>query len=146
MDGLLRKVERPEMDDTYALNVAKSEYREGLTTGDVDRILKVFANEFTDMSDGRPSRYAADAPAKLRAYLEELFSAYQAHLNVIIIQIVVLGDVAYDYGWHELTLRPKAGGEPVFKRTRYLELWGKDPAGAWRITRFMDNADIPDMV
>jgi ketosteroid isomerase-like protein len=146
MYGLLRKVERPEMDDTYAINVAKSEYREGFSTGDVDRISRVFADEFTDMSDSRPNRYAADAPAKLRAYLEELFSAYQAHLNVIIIQIVVLGDTAYDYGWHELTLIPKSGGEPVSKRTRYLELWRKAPAGAWRITRFMDNADIPDMV
>jgi len=125
----VEEVERPEMDDTYAINVAKSEYREGFTTGDVDRILRVFADEFTDMSDGRPSRYAADAPAQFRKYLEELFQAYQAHLNVIIIQIVVLGDVAYDYGWHELTLTPKSGGEPVFRRTRYLELWGKDPTG-----------------
>jgi ketosteroid isomerase-like protein len=146
MYGRLGKVERREMDDTYAINVAKSEYREGFTTGDVDRILRVFADEFTDMSDSRPSRYAADAPIKLRTYLEEVFRIYQARLNVIVIQIVVLGDVAYDYGWHELTLTPKSGGEPIFKRTRYLELWGKDATGAWRITRFMDNADIPDTV
>ena len=146
MNGPLRKVERAEMDDAYAINVAKSEYREGFTTGDVDRILRVFADEFTDMSDSRSSRYGADAPAKLRAYLEELFSAYQVRLNVIIIRIVVLGDTACDYGWHELTLTPKSGGEPVFKRTRYLELWGKDSTGTWRITTFMDNPDIPDTV
>jgi len=142
----VEEVERPEMDDTYAINVAKSEYREGFTTCDVDRILRVFADEFTDMSDSRPSRYAADAPAKLTAYLEELFHSYQARLNVIVIRIVLLGDAAYDYGWHELTLTPKSGGEPVFRRTRYLEFWRKDSAGAWRITTFMDNPDLPDTV
>ena len=83
MNGPLRKVERAEMDDAYAINVAKSEYREGFTTGDVGRILRVFADELTDMSDSRSSRYAADAPAKLRAYVEELFSAYQVVVRQI---------------------------------------------------------------
>jgi hypothetical protein len=50
------------MDDTYAINVAKTEYREGFNTGDADRVVSVFAPEFTDNSDGRPSRYGKDAP------------------------------------------------------------------------------------
>ena len=39
------------MDDVYAINVAKSNYREGFNTADVERVLSVFAPEFTDMSD-----------------------------------------------------------------------------------------------
>jgi hypothetical protein len=45
------------MDDVYAINVAKSNYREGFNTADVERVLSVFAPEFTDMSDSRPTRY-----------------------------------------------------------------------------------------
>jgi ketosteroid isomerase-like protein len=134
------------MDDIYAINVAKSEYREGFAHGNVDRILLVFSDEFTDMSDGRPSRYGVDAALKLRSYLCEVFREYRARLNVIIIQISLLGNTAYDYGWHELTLTPKAGGPPVYKRTRYLEFWAKGTAGDWRITKYMDNADLPDML
>jgi len=131
------------MDDHYAINVAKSEYREGFETGDVSRVLSVFADEFTDMSDGRPSRYRDDAPAKLHSHLSGLFQKYHAHLNVIIIEIVALGQIAYDYGWHELTLTPKAGGAPIYQRTRYLELWTKNATGSWRISKYMDNADLP---
>jgi ketosteroid isomerase-like protein len=134
------------MDDTYAINVAKSEYREGFETADVSRIVSVFADEFTDMSEGLPSRYGANAPVKLRERLSELFQKYSAHLNVIIIAIAVLGQTAYDYGWHELTLTPKAGGEPIYRRIRYLEVWTKDGTGRWRISKFMDNADLPDTV
>ena len=134
------------MDDTYAINVAKTEYREGFNTGNADRVLSVFAPEFTDNSDGRPSRYGKDAPLKLRRYLAELFAEYEVRLTIIMVSIVVLGSTAYDYGWHEFTLTPRKGGEARLVRKRYLELWGKQANGEWRIIRYIDNADLPDTV
>jgi ketosteroid isomerase-like protein len=134
------------MDDVYAINVAKSNYREGFNTADVERVLSAFAPEFTDMSDARPSRYRADAAAKLRRSLATLFAEYEARLNVIIIAISVFGNNAFDYGWHELTLKPRKGGEPVYRRARYFELWSKQPNGDWKISKFMDNQDVPDTV
>jgi len=134
------------MDDVYAINVAKSNYREGFDTADVERVLSAFAPEFRDMSDARPTRSGADAAAKLRRSLAQLFAEYEAKLNVIIIAISVFGNNAFDYGWHELTLKPRKGGEPVYRRTRYLELWSKQTNGDWRISKFMDNPDVPDTV
>jgi ketosteroid isomerase-like protein len=134
------------MDDRYAINVAKSRYREGFNTADVDLVLSAFAAEFTDMSDGRPNRYGADAAPKLRVHLTELFARSQPKLNVIIIAIEILGNTAYDYGWHELTLVPKNGGDPLYRRTRYMELWSKQSSGDWRISMYMDNEDLPDTV
>jgi ketosteroid isomerase-like protein len=134
------------MDDVYAINVAKSNYREGFNTSDVERVLSVFAPEFTDMSASRPTRYRADAAVKLRRSLGDLFAEYQANLNVIINAISVFGDNAFDYGWHELTLTPRNGGEPVYRRTRYFELWSKQPNSDWKISRFMDNQDVADTV
>ena len=51
-----------------------------------------------------------------------------------------------DHGWHELTLTPKSGGEAIYRRTRYLEVWTKQATGEWRISLYMDNADLPDTV
>ena len=134
------------MDDTYAINVAKTVYREGFNTGNPDRVLSVFAPEFTDNSDGRPSRYGNDAPLKLRRYLEQLFAEYDTRLIIVVAAIVIAGDLAYDYGWHELTLTPRNGGDRRLVRKRYLELWRKQKDGEWRIIRFIDNADLPDVV
>src|SRR5271157_4230394 len=124
------------MDDVYAINVAKSHYREGFNTADVERVLSAFAPEFTDMSDSRPTRYRADAAAKLRRSLGELFAEHEAKLNVIINAISVFGNNDFDYGWHELTLMPRNGGEPVYRRTRYFELWSKQTKSDWKILRF----------
>src|SRR5215469_3327081 len=48
-------------DDQYAISVAKTEYREAYNSGDVDRLLAVFAAQFTDCSDGEPSFYGNEA-------------------------------------------------------------------------------------
>jgi len=134
------------MNDVYAINVAKSQFRDGFNTGDPNLVLSVFAPTFTDMSDGRPSRYGADAGIKLRADLANLFAAYDAKINIIIIAIRVQQDMAVDHGWHELTLTPKGGGEAIYRRTRYLEVWTRQTTGEWRISLYMDNTDLPDTV
>jgi len=134
------------MDDVYAINVAKSNYHEGFNTADVDRVLSVFAPEFTDMSGSRPTHYRDDAATKLRRSLAELFAEYEAKLNVIILGISVFEKNAFDHGWHELTLTPRNGGEPAYRRTRYFELWSKQPNNDWRISKFMDNQDVSDIV
>lgn len=132
------------MDDNYAINVAKTEYREGFNTGNADRVLSAFAPEFTDNSDGRPSRYGQDAAVKLRLHLKELFAEYDTHLTIIMVNILVSDSIACDYGWHELKLTPKQGGEAQLLRKRYLEIWAKQASGEWRIIRYIDNSDLPD--
>jgi len=96
------------MDDTYRINVAKTEFREAYNRADVDQLLSVFGNEgFTDMSEGGPSAFGEAAMEELRERSTELFAQYSVTLAVIIIDIVVLGDTAYDFGWHEFTMKPK---------------------------------------
>ncbi len=132
------------MDDVYAINVAKTELREAYNTGDIKRLLAVLGEDLIDYSDGRRSGYGEGAKNGWRAYLCSLFEKYQVQLVPIIIEIKVMGEVALDYGWHELTLTPKGGGEPICSRTRYFDLWRKDKAGNWKLAMFIDNTDVPD--
>jgi ketosteroid isomerase-like protein len=131
------------MDDAYAINIAKTEFREAYNNGDVDRLLGVYGDGFTDMSVGVPSFYGGEARQVLRSRLSKLFAAYRAKLVISIIDIQVLGTTAYDYGWHAMTLTPKDGGEGVMTRQRYFELWKKDAEGRWRIALYIDNIDLP---
>ena len=94
------------------------------------------------MSEGRPNLYGQGAREELRERSTELFREYSVRLAVIINDIVVLDDTAYDFGWHEFTLEPKSSGETVHKRQRYLELWKKDRCGKWKISVFVNNGDV----
>jgi ketosteroid isomerase-like protein len=132
------------MDDTYQINVAKTEFREAYNSGDVDQLLSVVASDekVVDMSDGGPSHFGSAVTEGLRERSAKLFAEYSVTLAVIIIEIVVLGSTAYDYGWHEFTLIPKNGGETIRKRHRYFELWKKSSLGEWKISLSIDNADV----
>jgi ketosteroid isomerase-like protein len=131
------------MDDRYLINTAKTEFRDAYNCGNVEQLLSVFDEKgFTDMSEDGPSLYDEDAREGLRQRATELFAQYHVKLAVIVIKIVVVGDLAYDYGWHEFTLRPKGAGETLRKRHRYLEVWKKNSSGQWRISSFINNADV----
>jgi ketosteroid isomerase-like protein len=132
------------MDDLYAINVAKTEIREAYNTGDIQRLLAVLDSSLIEYSDGRRSGYGEDGKRALRSYLQDLFTNYNASLVPIIIEIKVMGGVAVEYGWHELTLIPKCGGEPIRTRTRYIDFWKKDKAENWKLAMLIDNADVPD--
>ena len=130
------------MDDQYAIRVAKSKLRDAYNEGDVDEVMAVFGERFIDMSEEQPSFYGGEAALVLRHRLKNLFERNHVELVVTIVAIRVQGSFAFDRGCHRLTLIPKDGGKKRTKRTRYLEIWQKDPKGHWRIVVFLDNLDV----
>jgi ketosteroid isomerase-like protein len=131
-------------DDIYLINEAKTNFREAHNNGDVGQLLSVFHEGVVDMSHGELSGFGQDAHAKMRERATALFAEYRVKMVPIINEVVVNGSTAYDYGCHEITLTPKAGGQPIRKRLRYLEHWQKNAAGQWKISFFMSNEDVKE--
>jgi hypothetical protein len=135
------------MDDTYKINAARTEMSEAYFSGDADQLLSVFhPNGFTDMSDGSPSKYGNDARLSLRDEATKLFTSFYVKFVPIIIEISVMDAVAFDRGWHEFILTPKAGGETIRKRYRYFNTWKRLPNGDWKIALHINNTDVPEEV
>jgi ketosteroid isomerase-like protein len=63
---------------------------------------------------------------------------------VIVVEIRLKGDIAYDYGWHHFTLTPKHGGEAIQRRDRYVDIWRKNKEGKWKLWMYIDNQDVAD--
>ncbi len=131
------------MDDSYAIRLAKTKLRDAYNKGDVNGVLSVFGDGYSDMSAGLASFYGAEARAVLKHRLKRLFAQYNAQLAVTIISISIQAPLAFDWGWHRLTLTPKKGGRSTTTRTRYLEIWRKGTDGNWKVAIFLDNVDVP---
>jgi ketosteroid isomerase-like protein len=130
------------MDDQTAILTAITEYREAFNTGDVDRLLSVFSDGYTDMSFGVPSFFGDESPQVLRHRMTRLLEEYRAEMRISVIVVNVTGDTAYDFGWHILTLTPKSGGAAITTKHRYVELWGRQADGLWKIRFYMDNPEL----
>jgi ketosteroid isomerase-like protein len=131
------------MDDSHAIRLAKTKLRDAYDKGSVSGVLSVFADRYVDMSAGLASFYGAEARAVLKHRMKKLFAQYDVQLAVTIISIRVQGTLAFDRGWHRLTLTRRKGGRPITTRTRYLEIWQKGTDGNWKIAIFIDNSDVP---
>lgn len=134
------------VDDVYRINVAKTEFRDAYNSGDVERLLAVTHENFVDMSDGSRCGFGAPGRAAFRERISVLFEKYSVNLVPIVLEIVPAGEIMFDYGWHEFTLTPKAGGEVIQKRDRIFELWRRNSAGEWKIQYLMSNADVANVV
>lgn len=129
-------------DDQYQISVAKTEYREAYNSGDVPRLLSIFASGFTDCSDGEPSFYGAEARHALELRTQRLFQRYKVDIFVIIIDIVVKDTFAYDWGWHKVRLTDKQSGEVTDTKYRYFETWTRE-GDAWKIDYIITNKELP---
>jgi ketosteroid isomerase-like protein len=132
------------MDNLYAINAAKSEFREGFNLADTSRVLAIADPDLVNFSNGQPSEFGESGLNALKTRLANLFERFIAKLVVIVIEIRLEGDIAYDYGWHDLTLTPKDGGEPIRRRDRYVDIWRRNQEGNWKLWMYMDNQDVAD--
>ena len=132
------------MDDLYAINAAKTEFRDAFNLGDVARLLAIADPDLISFSDGHPSEFGKSGLDAFEYRLKCLFERFAAKLAVIVVEVRMKGDVAYDYGWHDLTLTPKNGGQPIRRRDRYVDIWRKTGNGNWKLWMYMDNRDVAD--
>jgi ketosteroid isomerase-like protein len=127
------------MDDLLAINVAKSEFREAYNTADVARMVALADPGIVDFTDGASCGFGQDA---LRGRLEGLFRKYKVELSVIEIEIRIVGDLGYDYGWHVWKLTSKNGGGVANRKDRYVDIWRRNERGEWKLWMYMDNRDL----
>jgi ketosteroid isomerase-like protein len=138
----LQTKETPVTPDEELIAAARTEYREAYNSGDVERLLAVFAPQFTDWSEGEPSFYGSDSAKALRHRLTALFEHYSANVGIMMVKITVMGDFATERGWYKMRLNDKITGEVSNTLYRYFETWIK-VEGKWKINFTITNKEQP---
>jgi ketosteroid isomerase-like protein len=65
-----------EMDDSCAINAAKTEFREGFNLADASRILAIADPDLVNFSDGQPSEFGETGLDALKTRLASLFGTF----------------------------------------------------------------------
>ena len=131
------------MDDLYAINSGKTEFREAFNTGSPERLIALLDPAFVYMPDGVPAVNGTAAADAIRAQFRELTARYSVQLLPIIIEIRIQDNVAYDYGWHVWKKMSRDGRPQVTVKNRYVDIWRKNEKGEWKLWMYMSNTDVP---
>ena len=113
------------MDDLYAINVVKSEFRECFNLGHASRMRAIADRDLVTFSDGQPSEFGESGLDSFKTRLTNLFERFTVTLAVIVNEVRLQGNVGYDYGWHDLTLTPEQGANPSGAETATWTFGGK---------------------
>ncbi len=135
---------RPPGGDTVAevrraIEAGNATWQKAFQTLDAAAIGRTFDEEGVNVgADGTCSKGRAAIEAGMRAYFER--SGPATTTKVEITQVVVDGDLAYEWGHSEFHFGPKPGG-PAERAGRYLAAWKRQADGGWKLYR---NLGLPE--
>ena len=124
-------------DERFLRNVTH-EFEEGFKTGDLDRIMRFYADTYVDVN----LRHPVQTRAERRDYYAKVMARPGLQLNVRPDEILIRGDLAFVRGTILLTqdAAPAAGGASEKTRTelRFLEIYERAKGGGWQVIWGMD--------
>lgn len=111
-----------------------------VNAGDADGWADCFIDDGVQM----PPNFAANAgKAALRGWIQGFLSMFACRFGLSVEEVQVAADWAFERGRYAITLTPKAGGEPVEDRGKYITIYQRQQDGAWKIARDIWNSDQP---
>jgi len=110
-----------------------AEWVEGFRRGDAAMAVAGFASDAVNVGKDGTVDVGRDAiQERTRKYMETSGPAKTARADIA--DLVITGNLAYEWGTSEARFAPKPGG-PEKRAGRYLTCWKKQPDGSWKIFR-----------
>jgi uncharacterized protein (TIGR02246 family) len=126
--------------DIRAIRQLAADWRSGGLAGDADTLLSLYADEPVLMPQGRP---AMVGKAAIRSIYRAVLKEVAIESKGVLMEVEASGDWGYFWSTYTLTATPKAGGKPIRSKGKSLFIVKRDPHGAWKIARLIDNSDEP---
>jgi uncharacterized protein (TIGR02246 family) len=122
-----------------AIEAGNATWEKAFRTLDAAAIASTFDAEGVNVgADGAYTKGRDAIEAAMRAYLER--SGPATSTRVVIGDVVLDGDLAYEWGHSEFRFAGKPGG-PKARIGRYLAVWKRQADGGWKLLR---NLGLPE--
>lgn len=124
--------------DIQAIRQLAADWRRGWLAGNAELLLSLYADKPVLMPQDRPAVIGKEA---IRPMYESLLKAYEIQSESKLMEVEASGDWGYFWSTYTLTATPKSGGQQVKSTGKSVFIVKREPVGAWRIARLIDNSD-----
>lgn len=112
-----------------------------LRADDPDSVLSLMADDLVLMPPNEP---VLKGKAAVRTWYTQLLTQLRTtRLTVADREVQLADEWSTEIAGFEWVLTPVAGGPPVTDRGTYMQLWRREPGGAWRLSRELWNSATP---
>jgi ketosteroid isomerase-like protein len=123
-----------ENEDVAKLQEMAREFTLGFNTGDVNRIMRFYADRYVDVNLRNPVQTKTERAEYYRKIIERKDTRVEVHPDEILIE----GNLAFVRGTIELWRTPQSGGSSERRELRYLEIARRQADGSWKVAWGMD--------
>ena len=108
------------------------DWRNAVNAGDIDRILRIAADDLEMMPPGQSPVVGRDAHEFLRGFVGQFEADLKPFTNE---EVIVCGDWAFQRYSYDLTVTPRTGGDPVIEHGDGIHMFRRDATGSWRLAK-----------
>ncbi len=134
-------MERTKNIDVSQIYQLWDEYAKTCNNGDFESWMALWREDGIQMAPDAPPRIGKE---QIRAAMKPSFDLFDMQ-NMIIhtSEVRVLGDTAYSHGTYTFEMKPKAGGDVMKLKGKFLDILAKQGDGTWKIAIDCHNYNEP---
>lgn len=126
--------------DIQAIKQLAADWRAGWLAGDADLLLSLWGPKPVVLPQDQPAVVGKEA---IRKAYQSVLKEFDIKSKGKVVEVEASGDLGYIWSTYKLTATPKAGGKPIQSAGKSLFIVKRQPGGAWKVARLMDNSDGP---
>jgi uncharacterized protein (TIGR02246 family) len=126
--------------DVEALNHVREAHIAAVNDGDVNAWVAAFTADGVQMPPNAPANFGRES---IRTWSQDFLALFRAEFALLVDEVQVAGDWAFERGTYTVILTPKARGEPIQERGKYITIYERQPGGAWGMARDIWNSNNP---
>ncbi len=129
----IQKTELEGLDRARAIHVA------ALNNGDANAWTACFNTDAVQMPPNQPPNIGTE---RIQEWTQGFLAAFRAEFSIVPHDVEFAGpDHAFERGSYEISLTPRAGGDPLRDSGKYLTIYGRAPGSEWLIAHDIWNSD-----
>ena len=140
---MIQQEQSTNQADVEAINNVREAHIAALNDGDVDAWVAAFTDGGVQMPPNAPANLGSES---IRAWSQTFLAPFRAAFTLVVDEVRVAGDWAFERGTYTINLTPKAGGEPMQDIGKYITIYERQPGGTWSIARDIWNSNNPPCI
>ena len=125
-------------EDILAIKQLAADWTSAWLAGDADSLLSLYGDEPVLMPQDQPAVMGKDA---IRSLYQPVLKEYDFKSEGTVVEVEASEDWGFFWSTYTLTATPKAGGKPIKSAGKSVFIVKREPGGAWKIARLIDNSD-----
>lgn len=126
--------------DLQAIDRVRDAHVAALNAGDAQAWVAQFTEDGVQMPPGAP---AGIGRAMIRTWSQALLDQFRVQFALVVDEVRILGEWAFERGGYTISLNAKAGGPQIQDIGKYITVYQRKPGDTWRMARDIWNSNSP---